>query len=291
MSWRTGSFLQRSCASLSASQTDVFTYFHRSTELICRDAHGLFAVSKASNVLSHPNVPSDIVRSLVRVPYDHVHERFLLPNGSFCFLLHRLDSATSGLVMLTEDPMIAQSVKKEFATRNVSKLYKAIVFCSHSSSEQSNKRTVTWRDPYEGTSNRQGQRGIRAMAGSGEQIAVTEATIIAQLPHTCSPGFSMCLVELRPQTGFTHQLRYQCRLHGMPIVGDRIYGDFSLNKFFNDHRKKMEKKNEEKVPVVSNRRLYLHASRVELNYKFQGQSIPFLATATLPQEFQDLLVR
>ena len=203
MSWRIGSFLQRSFAStLSTSPTDAFTYFHRSTELVCRDEFGLFAVSKASNILSHPNVPNDMVRSLVRAPYDHVHERFVLPNGSCCFLLHRLDSATSGIVMLTEDPIIAQSVKKEFATRQVSKLYKAIVFCkSHSSSEQGSKRTMTWRDPYEGTNNRQGQRGVRAMAGTGEQIAVTEATIIARLPQICPPGFSMCLVELRPQTG------------------------------------------------------------------------------------------
>ena len=84
----------------------------------------------------------------------------------------------------------------------------------------------------------------------------------------------------------------------MPIVGDRIYGDFALNKFFIDQRKMMgkkmekkEEKKEERAPLVSNRRLYLHATRIELNYKFQGKSIPFHATATLPQEFQDLLVR
>ena len=292
MSRKVGSFfLQRSfSSSLSSSQSDVFSYFHRSTELICRDVHGLFAVSKASNVLSHPNVPSDIVRSLVRAPYDKLQERYQLSNGSYCYLLHRLDSSTSGIVMLTEDQTIAQAVKKEFASRNVSKLYKAIVFCSHAVREQSSKRTIIWQDPYEGATNRPGQRGIRAMAGSGEQMAITEATIIAQLPHRCASGFTMCLIELRPHTGFTHQLRYQCRLHGMPIVGDRIYGDFALNKFFIDQRKHTEK-NGEKGSTVSNRRLYLHATRVELNYKFQGNSIPFHATATLPQEFQDLLVR
>ena len=40
----------------------------------------------------------------------------------------------------------------------------------------------------------------------------------------------MALVELRPTTGRTHQLRIQCANRGIPIVGDRIYGDFQKNR-------------------------------------------------------------
>ena len=40
----------------------------------------------------------------------------------------------------------------------------------------------------------------------------------------------MALLELQPKTGRTHQLRIQCANRGLPIVGDRTYGDFQKNK-------------------------------------------------------------
>ena len=40
----------------------------------------------------------------------------------------------------------------------------------------------------------------------------------------------MALLELQPKTGRTHQLRIQCANRGLPIVGDRTYGDFQRNK-------------------------------------------------------------
>ena len=58
------------------------------------------------------------------------------------------------------------------------------------------------------------------------------------------------LIELRPSTGRTHQLRVQCMLRKIPIVGDKTYGDFSLNR-----KVKRESKLE---------RLCLHASDIKI---------------------------
>jgi len=44
----------------------------------------------------------------------------------------------------------------------------------------------------------------------------------------------MALLELRPTTGRTHQLRIQCANRGVPIVGDRTYGEFKKNRELKD---------------------------------------------------------
>ena len=59
----------------------------------------------------------------------------------------------------------------------------------------------------------------------------------------------MALLELQPKTGRTHQLRIQCANRGLPIVGDRTYGDFSKNRLLQD----MD--------------LLLHSESIELSFK------------------------
>ena len=60
----------------------------------------------------------------------------------------------------------------------------------------------------------------------------------------------LSLLELEPRTGRTHQLRIQCAERGLPIVGDRTYGDFQRNRAFAD----------KKGEAV----MFLHAERVAL---------------------------
>ena len=43
-------------------------------------------------------------------------------------------------------------------------------------------------------------------------------------------GGPMALLELKPKTGRTHQLRIQCAQRGMAILGDQTYGDFQRNR-------------------------------------------------------------
>lgn len=240
------------------------------------DANGLFAVCKPAGVLSHPNNrhPIDANKTLIRAPYDNTTESYALEldDGKIerCHLLHRLDSATTGLVLVSTDQTVANAVKREFAARRVSKLYKALVFCNQGGGEIAKRVPVLWSDDIH-----------------LKKVAMTEVTLVAKLvqeqeqrQHLTSIGVDIGLLELRPKTGYTHQLRLQCGLHHMPIVGDRLHGNFALNKSYSD------------TLSVSSRRMFLHASRIDLSYdRSDGVRVPFSATATLPNDFQQQLVR
>ena len=82
----------------------------------------------------------------------------------------------------------------------------------------------------------------RGKAGAG---IWAEARMRVREKFQGRPG-PMALLELQPKTGRTHQLRIQCANRGLPIVGDRTYGDFQRNR---------ERKGE---------RLFLHAESIAL---------------------------
>ena len=97
------------------------------------------------------------------------------------------------------------------------KTYVALVFGWPKENE------AVWRDRIEVSKERGKARG---RVGSGVW-AEARMKVRERLQGKQGP---MALVELRPTTGRTHQLRIQCANRGIPIVGDRIYGDFQKNR-------------------------------------------------------------
>ena len=81
-----------------------------------------------------------------------------------------------------------------------------------------------WRDRIE--VKKEGGKARGKAAGVGVW-AETKMRVRKKFQRKCGP---MALLELRPTTGRTHQLRIQCANRGMPIVGDRTYGDFTKNR-------------------------------------------------------------
>lgn len=79
------------------------------------------------------------------------------------------------------------------------------------------------------------------------------------------------LIQLEPHTGRSHQLRVQCAKRGLPIVGDRTYGNFSANREFSK--------------AGGPKRMFLHSLEVEFDYEFAGKENRFAAQAPLPAEF------
>ena len=101
--------------------------------LLARDANGLLAFAKPAGVLSHPNVPGDEVRSLLRARYAIEQECYEwpeaegLPAGRL-WLLNRLDSGTSGVILAAEGAELAAEIKAQFRRKQVRKVYQALVF-------------------------------------------------------------------------------------------------------------------------------------------------------------------
>lgn len=232
---------------------------------------GLLAVEKPIGALSHPNedAPEDRERSLLIADYDHERECYHgFPNESApkeVYLLHRLDSATSGVILLAINREVAEAIKLRFQSHDVEKTYLAVV-----KGQGRPGMHGLWVDLLE-KGHRGGRRGpVYAAAGKASQ-----ARTAYKWERNDSYHFGMALMRLNPQTGRTHQLRYQCMKNGMPIVGDRNYGDFHFNR---------------KIKAATGqRRLFLHAAKIEIRFPFGGDVVRFTAEAPLPEEFAGLL--
>lgn len=225
---------------------------------------GLIALEKPAGVLSHPNKASERARSLLTAPYDSVGQCYSWTDaeGSThkAWLLHRLDSATSGVVLVAVEEAVALAVREGFEKREVHKTYLAVVI------GHSRERKAEWRDTLQVTHE---AGSVRAKEG-GRLNAHASMRCAKLLPGPPA----MSVLELEPHTGRTHQLRIQCSRRRLPIVGDKTYGNFRANR--------------ELARQLGTDRLFLHAVKVSLHLKIGGVRLKFSAQSPLPGEFIDL---
>lgn len=229
---------------------------------LTRDPNGLAAFDKPAGLLSHPNGSEDEARSLLTCRYDKEAQCFQWKGADGeprrLWLLNRLDSATSGVILTAADERLALAVREHFARKQVRKIYNALVF------GQPHKASEVWRD-------------LVAVQKKGGQIRTgTVGNIPAethfQLLKHFQRAFSTSLIRLEPRTGRSHQLRVQCAKRQLPIVGDQTYGDFGMNREF--------------ARATRSKRLFLHSLETAFTYEFGGRSHAFKAAAPLPREFQ-----
>lgn len=235
--------------------------------VIQEDPNGLVALAKPAGVLSHPNRPGEESRALLKTAYTLAEECYTWQTAADTtervWLLNRLDSATSGIVLLARDPALAQSIRRHFKQRRVRKIYAALVF-----GRPRTQREV-WRDRL-AVHKQAGKIRTDTRAGN---IPAEAAMHLIQTNAQAIPGIS--LIQLEPRTGRSHQLRVQCTKRQLPIVGDATYGEFKLNRSF--------------AKGTGEKRLFLHSFRTEFSYDWGGQSHRFSAEAPLPHAFSKAL--
>jgi tRNA pseudouridine65 synthase len=228
---------------------------------LTRDANGLAAFDKPAGILSHPNDSQDEARSLLTCRYDKEAQCFTwrAADGSErrLWLLNRLDSATSGVILTAGSEKLAMAVREHYAKKQVHKVYQALVF------GRPQKAHEHWLDQL--AVQKKGGQIRTATVGN-----VPAQTIFHLVKHT-QKAFSTSLIRLEPRTGRSHQLRVQCAKRQLPIIGDQTYGNFALNREF----AKMHK----------TKRLFLHSLETGFTYDFGGKSHVFKASAALPKEF------
>ncbi len=169
---------------------------------------------------------------------EYCPERTLADFGLIC---HRLDRDTSGVMILAKNEATQKMLKKQFQDRKVHKTYYAVVSGELKLSEaridlpmiRDLKRPTTFR-----------------VDANGKAAETFYKVIKSNGKHS--------LVELKPTSGRTHQLRVHMKYLGHPIVGDKVYGG-------------------EKAE-----RLFLHAKELEITLP-GGKRVTFMAD--LPQEF------
>ena len=180
----------------------------------------------------------------------------LQPGAEGLKIVNRLDSETSGIVLVAKTSAMAGKLGILFEKRQVIKEYHAIVFGKPSAQEGT--ITVSLGTKLGSVHN------IRTPDPGGE-AAQTDFQVL-----TDSNGYS--LLKVMPRTGRTHQIRAHLAFLGHPIVGDKIYIDPRIFE-----RYIHEGWQETMRPVVKAERLLLHASRLEFTHPVTGKPAKFIS--------------
>jgi tRNA pseudouridine32 synthase / 23S rRNA pseudouridine746 synthase len=169
-------------------------------QIVYQDEH-FIAIDKPAGLLSVPGRGADLQDCALH----RVQQRF--PHA---LLVHRLDEATSGLLLFALSPVIQKALGAAFETRQVQKTYQAWVHGADmpESGVIDAPIAVDWPN-----------RPLRKIDGTAGQSAITHFELLSKDERSAQ---SLCRLE--PQTGRTHQLRVHLQHIGHPIVGDRLYG-------------------------------------------------------------------
>jgi 23S rRNA pseudouridine955/2504/2580 synthase len=128
-------------------------------------------------------------------------------------LVHRLDRDTSGVLVLARDAPAAAFLAKAFRGRDVAKTYWAVVV---GEPQHPGGRIDMALAREQGA---RGERTVPAAKGADSVHAITDYDVLDAAKRRAA------LLELRPLTGRTHQLRVHCaEALGCPILGDGKYG-------------------------------------------------------------------
>jgi 23S rRNA pseudouridine1911/1915/1917 synthase len=216
--------------------------------VLYRDAD-LLAVDKPAGLPAHPTVAGranalDLVRTLMA-------EESL---SGAPILLHRLDADTTGVLLFALNAAANRVLARQFVRREVEKTYLALV--------QGQPATAFAVENHL----RAGVRGRTVVVRSGGQPASTAFRTLAR-------GEGLALVEARPKTGRTHQIRAHLAAAGHPLLGDPLYGGPATMRLG------------DRSLTIS--RHLLHAFRLELLPP--GATTRLLIEAPLPEDFHHLL--
>ncbi len=168
-------------------------------------------------------------------------------------IVHRLDKETSGVMVVAKSEKAYKGLQKQFKQRMVDKRYLGLVWGKISEQEGSFSWAV----------GRHGKHGERM-------------SIRTKKPRPAETVFKVnkeydrfTLLDLKPVTGRTHQIRVHLAASGHPIVGDTRYG---------------RKKNEVRCP-----RLFLHACHLSFYHPQTGEKVEF--SSSTPEDLERFLAK
>jgi 23S rRNA pseudouridine1911/1915/1917 synthase len=198
-------------------------------------------VDKPIGLLTHSKGAFNPEATVASFVLSHVNNPKVL-DGERAGIVHRLDRATSGVIICAKHAKALAWMQKQFGDRNVKKTYIAIV-SGHLKEQQATIDMPIERNP---------KRPQTFRVGINGKTAQTSYRVLEERADTS-------VIELKPQTGRTHQLRVHLGYLGHPIIGDQLYGG----------------------PTAD--RMYLHAQELELTLYNHERKV---FTSPLPGAFE-----
>ncbi len=127
-------------------------------------------------------------------------------------IVHRLDKDTSGLIVVAKHDVAHRKLAQQFSSREIKKRYIALVHGWPAKDRDTINLPIS-RDLV--------RRTRMSTRGSGGRSAITHYEVRERID---SPFGKFALLQLRIETGRTHQIRVHMASIGHPIVGDALYG-------------------------------------------------------------------
>ena len=219
----------------------------RLRDAVVREESTLLVINKPPGLAVHggSGISVGLIETL-RAMYDT--DRYLE-------LVHRLDRDTSGLLLVARRASTLRSLHGLLRSNGVDKRY----LCLVSGRWPAHLKRVD--APLEKFALPSGERRVK-VAAAGRQSLTTFRVVTRWSGAT--------LVEAKPVTGRTHQIRVHCQHAGFPILGDAKYSDEAAIRL---------------AAKIGLKRLFLHAA--SLNFRLEEQN--YSLEAPLPKELQRLI--
>jgi 23S rRNA pseudouridine1911/1915/1917 synthase len=179
--------------------------------VLYEDNHCL-AVAKPARLLTQgvpPGIPT--LEAMVKA---YLKERYHKPGNVYLGIPHRLDRPVSGVVLFARNSKAARRLAEQFQTRQVRKVYWAIVEPSHS--DELPPAEGVWEDWLLKV-----KEEARSERVAADVPGARQAVLRFRRLNERADG---ALLEIEPRTGRMHQIRVQAAVRGWPIRGDVPYG-------------------------------------------------------------------
>jgi len=218
-------------------------------EIIYKDDH-LLVINKPSGIVVHPGAGNK-QGTLINALLFHFPRLKGIGPEERPGIVHRLDKETSGVMVVARTFKAYEDLQQQFKRRQVKKVYSGLVWGRMPKKEG----LIDW--------------ALGRHVKHGERISVrTKKPRSAETFYTVQEGLgNFTLLEIRPVTGRTHQIRVHFAASGHPLVGDVRYG---------------RRKSKIKCP-----RLFLHASRLSFLHPETGKKTEF--TSPLAEDLKGFL--
>lgn len=227
----------------------------------------LLIVNKDANMVVHPaygNWSGTLVNALMW----HTDELSETDDTVRPGIVHRLDKDTSGLLVVAKHTKVHRILSEYFQTKDIERTYWAIVWGIPDDREGTITGAIG-RDPYN-------RKRMAVVPEDDGKHAITHYKVLEYFDH-------LSLLELKLETGRTHQIRVHLADNNLWVFGDQKYGGDSVRYGSNTGSRKQMFSNLFK----SLQRQCLHAKTLGFEHPTTGEMMEF--DSELPGDFQQVL--
>jgi 23S rRNA pseudouridine955/2504/2580 synthase len=173
--------------------------------------------------------------------------RALRPGSQFLELVHRLDRDTSGCIVVAKKRSALRHLHEQLRNKQMDKTYHALVN-GHWPEKRTKVKAALQKNQLQS-----GERMV--FADEDGKPSETRFRVISTFTHAS-------LIEAKPITGRTHQIRVHCQFAGHCIANDSKYGDEEFTKY---------------IKNLGCKRLFLHANTIEFIHPHSEKLVRFEA--------------